>query len=67
MAETSGSLRVLAARCRRLARGAAGTDVSRTLTGMADDYERQAEACAAREGGEAETRPPHAPPPAPAG
>lgn len=49
MAENSGSLRVLAARCRRLARGAGGTDVSRTLTGMADDYERQAEESAVRE------------------
>ena len=45
-AESSGDLRELAEKCRRLARSASSADVAATLRTMADDYQRKAEAAA---------------------
>jgi len=61
MPDDSTALRALATKCRRLARGVSTSDVSVTLTQMATDYDRQADAAATVEADA--VAPPNPPPP----
>ena len=47
--DSPASLRALAAKCRCMSRGVSTRDVAASLNAMADDYERKADAAAARE------------------
>ena len=60
--DDSASLRALAAQCRQLARGVSTADVAASLTIMAEDYERKADALD-RVGGEPDLQPVPPPPP----
>jgi hypothetical protein len=50
-AEDGESLRSLATQCRRLARGVTTRDLADCLNGMAEDYDRKAEAAAIAKAG----------------
>ena len=61
MTAKTDSLRAMAEKCRRLARGVSTSDVAERLKLMADDYARQAEEAAADEPQPAPPVPPAAP------